>query len=125
MSFLRTSALLAGRVTAARPQALAFAPIAGARWYGKSSASISDDEDGVVVGTIRQRNAGKFVVMLNSGHEVTATRAGRMRSRARRLQPGTRVQVLFNLEADFDEQMPKIVGLATEAELIPEGSAVQ
>jgi translation initiation factor IF-1 len=75
---------------------------------------LADDEDGVVIGTIKQRNSGKFVVTLTNGEEVIATRAGRMRSEARKLQPGQRVQILFDLESDFDEQTPKIVGLAGE-----------
>lgn len=77
-----------------------------------TGARLADDEEGVVIGTIKQRNSGKFVVTLTNGDEVVATRAGRMRSEARKLQPGQRVQVLFDLEADFDEQTPKIVGLA-------------
>lgn len=93
------------------------APAAGAaRWYRRTS-KVADDEEGVVLGKIRQRSAGKFIVTLDSGIEVTATRAGRMRSQGRQLLPGQRVQLLFDLEADFEEQTPKIVGLVAGAEL--------
>ena len=98
----------------ARPSAGSTPEVFAARCFRNKAtgARLADDEEGVVIGTIKQRNSGKFVVTLTNGEEVVATRAGRMRSEARKLQPGQRVQILFDLEADFDEQTPKIVGLA-------------
>lgn len=100
----------------ARPLASSTPQALGVRSFRNKAtgARLADDEEGVVIGTIKQRNSGKFVVTLTNGDEVVATRAGRMRSEARKLQPGQRVQVLFDLESDFDEQTPKIVGLAGE-----------
>lgn len=98
----------------ARPSASPMAQAFAARSFRNKAtgARLADDEEGVVIGTIKQRNSGKFVVTLTNGDEVVATRAGRMRAEARKLQPGQRVQILFDLESDFDEQTPKIVGLA-------------
>ncbi|KAJ1626181.1 hypothetical protein T492DRAFT_878924 [Pavlovales sp. CCMP2436] len=86
----------------------------GTRGYRRIAKVLDTGEEGLVEGTISKRSAGKFVITLDNGHEVNATRAGRMKAEGRKLTPGRRVQVLFDLEVDFDEQTPKIVALLTE-----------
>ncbi|KAG8468010.1 hypothetical protein KFE25_007062 [Diacronema lutheri] len=105
----RSVALL--RDAASRRVRQQLSPSIGATRSYRKASKLAEDDEGVVIGKIRHRSAGKFIVTLDSGHEVTATRAGRMRSEGRKLLPGQRVQVLFDLEAEFDEQTPKIVGL--------------
>lgn len=100
-----------------RPQVLL--AIAGQERAYKGYAQpkpIDDSTEGVVAGMIVQRNSGKYTIRLDGGHELTATRAGRMRSLSRKLRPGQRVYLQFDLDTDFDEQTPKIVSLAAEAD---------
>lgn len=62
-----------------------------------------------VVGVIQARHSGTFVVKLDSGREVKAGSAGKLKSVRRHLQPGSRVRLAFDPDVGLEEQRPKIV----------------